>query len=89
MHQSQLCPRLLIWAVVVLAALSQAAAAKTICVNPTGSGGCYKKIQSAVSAAAKNDVIKVAPGAYAEAVVIGKATAIQPTSYCEIGGFFL
>jgi hypothetical protein len=55
---------------------SQAAAAKTICVNPAGSNGCFAKIQAAVNAAAANDVINVAPGKYKEDVVIGKPLSL-------------
>lgn len=60
----------------VFAAFSQAAAGNTLCVNPTGSHPCYSKIQSAVNAASKNDVIKVAPGTYKEDVVIWKPLSL-------------
>jgi parallel beta-helix repeat protein len=56
---------------VVLAAFSHAAAAKTLCVNPTGSHGCYSKIQVAVNHASANDVIDVKAGTYKEEVIIG------------------
>lgn len=45
--------------------------AATLCVNPTGSNGCYSSIQSAVNHAAARDVIVVGPGTYKEGVVIG------------------
>lgn len=61
---------------VILAALSPAAQAKTLCVNPGGTGGCFAKIQLAVTAAAANDVIDVAAGTYAEDVVIGKTLSL-------------
>jgi parallel beta-helix repeat protein len=60
----------------LLAAFSQLAAAKTLCVNPAASSGCYAKIQAAVSAASDNDVINIAAGTYAEAVVIGKPLSL-------------
>lgn len=69
-------PSLSILIVVIVAAFSQAAAAKTLCVNPSGSNGCYKKIQSAVNAASANDVINVAAGIYAEDVVVGKPLSL-------------
>jgi hypothetical protein len=56
---------------VLFAALSQNASAANLCVNPAGSGGCYKTIQSAVNHAAAFDVIRVAAGAYKEDILIG------------------
>jgi len=64
----------LCWAAVSL--FSQAASAKTLCVNPAGSNGCYKTIQSAVNAASNYDVIKVAAGVYAEDVTVGKPLSL-------------
>ena len=60
----------------LIALISQVAAADTLCVNPGGSHGCYKTIQSAVNAASANDVINVAPGTYAEDVAIGKPLSL-------------
>jgi parallel beta-helix repeat protein len=40
-------------------------------VNPSGSHGCYSKIQDAVNHASANDVINVAAGTYMEEVDIG------------------
>src|SRR5258708_30925521 len=60
----------------LFAAFSQTAAAKTLCVNPGGTASCFSKIQLAVNAASKNDVIDVAAGTYAEAVVIGKPLSL-------------
>ena len=77
--QFRLC--LVVCCAALFAAYSQTAAAKTLCVNPAGSHGCYATIQSAVTAASSNDVINVAPGTYAEAVVIGK-----PLSLIGAGG---
>ncbi len=50
---------------------SSIAAARTLCVNPHGSHGCYKKIQTAVNQASNNDVINVAAGVYSEDVRVG------------------
>ncbi|HVC47797.1 MAG TPA: NosD domain-containing protein [Terracidiphilus sp.] len=47
------------------------AAAATLCVNPSGSAGCSKTINGAVSLAKPYDVIMVWPGTYKEDVVIG------------------
>jgi pectin methylesterase-like acyl-CoA thioesterase len=63
---------IVVFCCVLLAASSNRAFAKTLCVNPDGSHGCYAHIQDAVNAASANDVIKVAPGTYAELVTIGK-----------------
>ena len=63
MYPARLRPCLTFCCLVLLVA-SQAAAAKTICVNPAGSNGCFAKIQAAVNAAAANDVINVARGKY-------------------------
>ena len=49
----------------------RSAAANTLCVNPSGSHGCYSKIQDAVNHASANDVINVAAGTYMEEVDIG------------------
>jgi parallel beta-helix repeat protein len=57
--------------VLVFAVLAQTAAAKTLCVNPGGSHGCYSTIQAAVDHASENDVIRVAAGTYNEYVTVG------------------
>jgi parallel beta-helix repeat protein len=59
-----------------LAAFTPLASAKTLCVNPKGTSGCYAKIQDAVNAAAKFDVINLAVGVYKEDVVIGKPLSL-------------
>jgi len=63
------------WAAVV-AAFSQTASAKTLCVNPSGSHSCFSTINEAVIAASSNDVITVSAGTYAEDVVIGKPLSL-------------
>jgi Right handed beta helix region len=62
---------ILVLCAMVVVAVSQTAAAKTLCVNPSGSHGCYSEIQDAVKHAAANDIIEVAPGTYHEEVDIG------------------
>lgn len=52
------------------------AMAKTLCVNPGSTSGCYTTIGAAVSAAAANDQINISPGEYAEAVVLNKPLAL-------------
>ncbi|HUX46192.1 MAG TPA: right-handed parallel beta-helix repeat-containing protein [Terracidiphilus sp.] len=52
------------------------ASAATICVNSSGSAGCSKTINGAVSLAKPYDVILVWPGTYKEDVVIGKPLSL-------------
>ncbi|MGA8741629.1 MAG: right-handed parallel beta-helix repeat-containing protein [Terracidiphilus sp.] len=56
---------------VLIASSSQSASAATLCVNPSGSHGCYSTISAAVAHASAWDVINVGPGTYKEDVVIG------------------
>ena len=58
-------------------AISQAATAKTLCVNPSGSRGCYNSIQSAVNNASPYDVVMVATGVYHEEVDIGMPLSLR------------
>jgi parallel beta-helix repeat protein len=60
----------------LVVAMSQFAAAATLCVNPGGTHGCFSKINDAVAAAKPHDTIKVAAGTYAEDVVIGKPLSL-------------
>jgi len=60
----------------LIAGISSPAAATTWCVNPGGTGGCFAKLGMAVSAAAANDTINVAPGTYKEDVIIGKPLSL-------------
>jgi hypothetical protein len=60
----------------LIAGLTKSAGATTWCVNPGGSKGCFATIGSAVSAAAANDTINVAPGTYKEDVIIGKPLSL-------------
>jgi parallel beta-helix repeat protein len=52
---------------------SQFVAAKTYCVNPGGTKGCYSTIGAAVAAATAGSTINVAAGTYKEDVVIPKS----------------
>lgn len=56
--------------------LGDSALAKTLCVNPGGKSGCYSTIGAAVSAASANDLVAVAAGEYAEAVVITRPVSL-------------
>ena len=72
---------LLIRAKVVLSGLliiaaPLAASAATVCVNPAGTGGCFKTIALAVGASSANDTIEVGKGTYAEDVTILKSLSI-------------
>lgn len=71
MSAARLGPLLAISCVALFATSSRNALAATLCVNPAGSGGCYKTITLAVSHASAYDVINVGPGTYNEGVVIG------------------
>lgn len=53
------------------------ALAKTLCVNTSGSGGCYKTIQGAVNGAAANDVIQVAAGTYTQMITIWQPVVLM------------
>jgi hypothetical protein len=60
----------------LLSGFATSALAATLCVNPTGTGGCSSTISKAVAAASAGDTITVAPGWYREDVVIGKPLSI-------------
>src|SRR5579883_2086774 len=58
-------------------ALSLAASAATLCVNPSGANGCMKTIGAAVAAASPGDIINVAAGTYAETITVGKSLTLN------------
>ena len=57
-------------------AASHPAAAKTLCVNPGGTGGCSKTIQAAITAATLGDIVQVAQGTYKEDVTITQSVSL-------------
>ena len=65
---------LVVIALPVLGCLSLQAA--DLCVSPSGKGGCFTRISDAVSAAAPNDVVRVAQGTYREMVTITKPLSL-------------
>ena len=77
MQQASFRTSLLFCCAVLFAGSAQNATASTLCVNPAGSGGCYKTISLAVSHAAPYDVISVWPGTYKEDVVIGVSLSLM------------
>jgi parallel beta-helix repeat protein len=64
------------FAVWLIFAGAQGASAATLCVNPTGKGGCFATITAAVTAATVNDTIQVAKGTYDEDIVVGKSLSL-------------
>jgi len=71
MFREKLWAPFVIGCALLIAGLCQSAFAKTLCVNHSGSNGCFTSINSAVSAASALDVINVWPGTYKEDVIIG------------------
>jgi parallel beta-helix repeat protein len=69
-------------AALLIAAVCQPSfAEKKTCVKPDGKAGCYATIAAAVAAASPGDEIRVEPGTYKEAVVIGKSLSLIGTNY--------
>jgi len=56
---------------ILVVAICHTAMAATLCVNPSGTNGCYNTIQKAVNHASANDVIQVRAGIYKEGVTVG------------------
>jgi parallel beta-helix repeat protein len=59
-----------------LLGLAMSAQAATTCVNSRGTGGCYKTISAAVSAASPGDTINVGPGVYKELVAVTQSLSL-------------
>jgi len=57
--------------------LPTVASAATVCVNTTGTGGCFPTIQQGVDAAVSGDTVDVAAGTYFERVVVAKNKRIR------------
>ncbi|HEX4067761.1 MAG TPA: right-handed parallel beta-helix repeat-containing protein [Acidobacteriaceae bacterium] len=76
MNPARVSRALIICCGVLLAIGAQNGAAANLCVNHSGSGGCYTRIATAVNHAGANDVIHVAAGTYKEDVVIGKPLSL-------------
>jgi nitrous oxidase accessory protein NosD len=61
-----------------------AARAATLCVNPRGTSGCKSTITAAVNAAASGDTVWIAPGTYAEEVVIKQSISLLGSNQATI-----
>ncbi|WP_038037640.1 right-handed parallel beta-helix repeat-containing protein [Thermorudis peleae] len=53
------------------------AAAGSACVNPSGAGGCFTSIQTAINAVVAGGVVTVEPGTYHEMVTITKPVILK------------
>lgn len=63
--------------------------AATLCVNPGGTSGCMSTITAAVNAAAPGDTVLIAPGTYAEDVVIKQSISLigsNPATIIDASG---
>jgi hypothetical protein len=67
---------LIVPSMLLIAGALQPAEAKTLCVNPQGTSGCYSTISAAVAAASPGDTINVGPGTYKEMVTIKKPLSL-------------
>ncbi len=65
-----------VMAITAVAMASSAARAATLCVEPSGHGGCKTTISAAVAAANPGDVIRVDEGVYHEDVIIQKSLSL-------------
>jgi len=57
--------------------LPSLASAATVCVNTTGTAGCFPTIQQGVDAAVSGDTVEVAAGVYVERVVVAKRKRLR------------
>lgn len=69
--------RLLAAGVALAASCSVSFAAKTLCVNPNGTGGCYKTIGAAIAATSAGDIVQVQEGTYYEEVTITRTLSLM------------
>ena len=67
---------LAVWLAVLTLAGTRAISAASICVNTSGTGGCFTSINAAIAAAAPGDIIRIAEGRYIENVVINKSVTL-------------
>lgn len=75
--------RLLAAAIGLAVSCSMSAAAKTLCVNSNGTGGCYKTIGAAVTAASAGDIVLVQQGTYYEDVAITKTISLMAAPWAH------
>ena len=64
------------WLLILTGVSILPATGATWCVNAAASSGCKATIGAAITAAAANDTVLVAPGTYAESVTIGKPLSL-------------
>lgn len=67
----------------VLLASTRVSLAATLCVNPTGTGGCYSSINAAIAAAATGDTVSVMPGTYFENVSVNKLLFLLGSNHAD------
>jgi nitrous oxidase accessory protein NosD len=60
----------------LLGSSAYAACAATLCVNPGGTSGCKSTITAAVNAASPGDTVLIAPGTYAEDVIVKQSVSL-------------
>src|SRR5581483_6612260 len=63
-------------AVAAVCGIARPSAAATRCVKPGGGSGCFSTITAAIAASSPGDTIFVAPGTYAEHVVIDRRISL-------------
>ncbi|HEV2135826.1 MAG TPA: right-handed parallel beta-helix repeat-containing protein [Terracidiphilus sp.] len=76
--------RLTVGLVALICSGALAANAATLCVNPGGTSGCKTTITAAVNAAMPGDTVLIAPGTYAEEVVIKQSISLMGTKRATV-----